>query len=221
VSTLQRYVKTDGGRAALKERAPDLPRVARTLLLIIDGSKSGDDWLSLVAGSSPETLQHLIERGYVETAAPPPAPKPPVVVEPPAPVPAPVAPVAPVAQVAPAALDAVDMRDFSAPRPAPSPAPPPVPSIEALTVVSSTGASFDALLEATTYRDLYDEMTAKARPLLGLMSGYRFVLDIEKCNGIDELRVLARRFVEQVRKEKGLVAADAFCRGLAARRTAA
>ncbi|WP_284618173.1 hypothetical protein [Aquabacterium humicola] len=206
-----RYVKTDGGRAALKERAPDLPRVARTLLLIIDGSKSGDDWLGLVAGSSADTLQHLVDRGYIEPVVPPPPKAPPVVAAAPAPAVAPVS--------VPAAAEPVDMRDLSAPPP--PPAPPPLPAIEALTVVSSTGASFDALLEASTYRDLYDEMTGKARPLLGLMSGYRFVLDIEKCNGVEELRTLARRFVEIVRKEKGLVAADAFCRGLAARRAGA
>lgn len=205
----QRYVKTDGGRAALKERAPDLPRLARTLLLIIDGSKSGDDWLGLVAGSSADTLQHLVERGYIEPVVPPP----PVVAAVPAPAVAPVS--------VPAVAEPVDMRDLSAPPPPPPQMPAPLPAIEALTVVSSTGASFDALLEASTYRDLYDEMTGKARPLLGLMSGYRFVLDIEKCNGVEELRTLARRFVEMVRKEKGLVAADAFCRGLAARRAGA
>ncbi|NRF66336.1 hypothetical protein HLB44_05000 [Aquincola sp. S2] len=173
-----RYLKTDVGRAALRERTPDLPRVARTLLLIIDGSRSGVEWLGLVAGSTAETLQLLVERGLIAAGA------------------------------APAAPSAAAARAASAV---------PAPPADAL----SSGPALAELLATMNYRDLYDEMTSQARPLLGLVAGYRVVLDIEKCNGTDELRVLANRFIEMVRKEKGAEAAEAFCRGLVVHHRAA
>ena len=62
-------------------------------------------------------------------------------------------------------------------------------------------------LQAVGYRHLYDTMTSRARPLLGLIKGYRMVLDVEKCNGPDEIRRLALRFINEVRGAQGVGAA--------------
>jgi hypothetical protein len=51
---------------------------------------------------------------------------------------------------------------------------------------------------------------------LGLVKGYRMVLEIEKCSGVEALRVLALRFVDEVRMVQGDAAARAFCRELGA-----
>ena len=38
------------------------------------------------------------------------------------------------------------------------------------------------------------------------MRGYRFVLEVEKCTGPDELRAFALKFAEQLRTEHGMAA---------------
>ena len=66
-----------------------------------------------------------------------------------------------------------------------------------------------------SYRLLYDRLTAEARQQLGLIKGYKLILDIEKCVGAPELRALALRFVEQVRQAKGDAEARALVQRLA------
>ena len=64
----------------------------------------------------------------------------------------------------------------------------------------------DPLLEAVnalTYGELYTLLTDQARARLGLIKGYRVVLDVEKCSGLPELQELAKRFLAQVREETG------------------
>lgn len=68
-------------------------------------------------------------------------------------------------------------------------------------------------LQTLGYQVLYDRLTAAARQQLGLIKGYKLILDIEKCAGPPELRSLALQFVEQVRAAKG----DAEARALAQR----
>jgi hypothetical protein len=58
-------------------------------------------------------------------------------------------------------------------------------------------------LEAAGFRALYDYLTSQARPRLGLVKGYRAVLDIERCSGVEELRRYALNFVELVREADG------------------
>ena len=72
----------------------------------------------------------------------------------------------------------------------------------------------DALL-AQSYRLLYDRLTAEARPQLGLIRGYKLILNIEKCAGPVEIRALALQFVEQVRGVKGDAEANALAQRLA------
>jgi hypothetical protein len=66
-------------------------------------------------------------------------------------------------------------------------------------------------LETKSYRTLYDRITAEARPRLGLIKGYKLILDVERCAGPPEIRLVALRFVEQVRVLQG----DAAALGLA------
>lgn len=62
------YQKTDAGRAEIKARALPLSRSARNLLLVIDASKSGRQWLGLVQGVAEADLAYLLEQGLVAPA---------------------------------------------------------------------------------------------------------------------------------------------------------
>ena len=64
------------------------------------------------------------------------------------------------------------------------------------------------------YNELYDSLNALSKEQLGLFKGYRFTLEIERANGIDELREVARHFVLEVRKAKGESAAQMVRRAL-------
>lgn len=72
-------------------------------------------------------------------------------------------------------------------------------------------------LETKSYRTLYDRITAEARPRLGLIKGYKLILDVERCAGPPEIRQLALRFVEQVRMTQGDAAALGLAQTLIAR----
>lgn len=165
-----RYVKTDAGREAIRTRDAALSRPARNLLLIIDDSRSGDEWLGLVGNVTAADLAQLVQAGFV--------------------VPAPLAARPAAAAAAPATAAARD------------------PGTRAAVVAVA--------LEALSYRELYDRLTSEARARLGLIKGYRTVLEIEKCAGADEIRQLALRFVEDVRAAQGDDAARDFCRSLGA-----
>ena len=104
---------------------------------------------------------------------------------------------------------------------APLPAPPPVPVAEAPAApavgipVATARMSLGDALQAQSYKLLYDRMTAEARPQLGLIKGYKMILDIERCSGPDEIRLLAIQFVERVRTVHGDVKARALAQRLA------
>ena len=63
-----RYVRTEAGRAEIRRRALPLSRPARNLLLIVDASRSGQDWLALVQGCVPDELQALLDAGLLAPA---------------------------------------------------------------------------------------------------------------------------------------------------------
>jgi len=71
-------------------------------------------------------------------------------------------------------------------------------------------------LETKGYKVLYDRITAEARPRLGLIKGYKLILDVERSGGPVEIRQLALRFVEQVRTTQGDAAAMALAQALLA-----
>ena len=60
-----------------------------------------------------------------------------------------------------------------------------------------------ASLQATDFRHLYDNLTAQARPRLGLINGYLTILAVERAADLDALREVARQFVDQIRKLRG------------------
>lgn len=154
-----RYQKTDAGRTEIRARTVELPRPARNLLLIIDGTRSGDEWLAMVAGATAQDLQSLLARGLVSALSQ-----------------ASIAPSVPVEQ------------------------------------------PLEEALQAAGFRALYDYLTSSARPRLGLMKGYRAVLDIERCTDVAALRRYAVQFVELVREAGGDEAARVVRRELSALR---
>ena len=71
-------------------------------------------------------------------------------------------------------------------------------------------------LEGKSYQVLYNRITAEARPRLGLIKSYKLILELERCNGPAEIRVLAQRFVERVRDADGDAAGLALALALIA-----
>ena len=100
----------------------------------------------------------------------------------------------------------------AAPAAAPADLPPaPAPGLQVATARMSLGEA----LQGQGYKVLYDRLTAEARAQLGLIKGYKLILDIERCSGPDEIRLLAERFVEQVRALHGDTKARALAQRLA------
>jgi len=56
----EHYVRTDAGKAEIRTQTIKMSRPARNLLMVIDGSCSGDAWLGKVHGSTPADLEVLI-----------------------------------------------------------------------------------------------------------------------------------------------------------------
>ena len=59
------------------------------------------------------------------------------------------------------------------------------------------------------YDELYAYLTGNARRHLGLIKGYRLVLDVERCGDLAELQELALKMIAQVDQSSGEAAADA------------
>ena len=54
------YARTEAGKAEFRSHSIKLSRPARNLLMVIDGSCSGDAWIAKVTGSTPADLDALI-----------------------------------------------------------------------------------------------------------------------------------------------------------------
>ena len=54
------YVRTEAGKAEFRANSIKLSRPARNLLMVIDGSCSGDAWLAKVTGTTPGDLETLL-----------------------------------------------------------------------------------------------------------------------------------------------------------------
>jgi len=61
---------------------------------------------------------------------------------------------------------------------------------------------------------LYTFLTSAARQRLGLIKGYRWVLDVERCGDLAAMQQLALRFVDEVRQAQGDSAAAEVRRDL-------
>ena len=58
-------------------------------------------------------------------------------------------------------------------------------------------------MNALNYDALYDVLTHQAKERLGLIAGYRFVLDVEKCADLAEMQAAGRRFIQLLHAEHG------------------
>lgn len=182
-----RYVRTPAGQAEIQGRTHQLSRAVRNLLLVINDSRTIEDWLSHLHGVTADDVTMLISAGLIaQTGA--------------------AAPEKAVARPA-------DLR-AGVPKPTASPA-------TAAAVAPATGgvavAGADAaensdwvrtqqVIRNAPYNALYDALNSIGKAKLGLVRGYRFALEVEKCNGVDEIRVLAMKFAEQLRSEHGMAA---------------
>jgi hypothetical protein len=66
-----------------------------------------------------------------------------------------------------------------------------------------THESLTAAINALGYDQLYTLLTSQAKERLGLIKGYRFVLDVERCTNLTELQAVAQRFIETLTQEHG------------------
>ncbi len=145
--------KTDAGRAEIKSRALPLSRSVRNLLLMLDGTRTAREWLSMVQGATEADADYLLAHGLIDVTR-----------------------VAAVAE-------------------------PSAPSLSPL-----------------SYAELYSYLTRHAKQYLGLMKGYRVVLEVERCTDHEALRELASRFVMDVETAQGEAVADQVRRALEIKR---
>jgi hypothetical protein len=64
----QRFSKTESGRAEISNRGGKLPRTARNLLLIIDGTRVASNWVELIHGATQADVELLLAGGLIESA---------------------------------------------------------------------------------------------------------------------------------------------------------
>jgi hypothetical protein len=166
-----RYVRTAAGQAEIHARAHPLSRPVRNLLLVINDSRTIDDWLAQVHGVTPDDVAMLRDHGLIAEVSP--------------------------AGPAPAAGRPAKPADL---RQAPAQAA--APAADA----SADWRRTQEVIANAPYRALYDALNAVAKAKLGLVRGYRFALEVEKCSGPDELRRLALKFATQLRDEHGMAA---------------
>ncbi len=147
-----RYRRTKVGKAEFRKHTTPLSRSARNLLLMIDESHTGAQWVQLVQGSGEVDLALLISMGFIavsgsETAAEP-----------------------------------------------------------------SKPVTLDEALQRWSYDELSKFLTAQTRERFGLLRGYHLILQIEGCSNVDEMRAVALKFVDSVRRSHGREPAVRLCR---------
>jgi hypothetical protein len=59
------YVRTEAGKTEIRAHSLQLSRSARNLLMVIDASCSGNDWVARVLGSSRDDLRQLVSARLV------------------------------------------------------------------------------------------------------------------------------------------------------------
>jgi hypothetical protein len=70
------YRKTDKGHAEIETRAHRLPPRVRQALIVVDGRRSDDDLRKLIMQQPDETLQSLLDGGFIEASGSISAPRP-------------------------------------------------------------------------------------------------------------------------------------------------
>lgn len=173
------YAKTELGQNEIRERAHALQRHSRTLLVLVDGTRTGEQLLAMVQGATAADLTVLVEAGLIAETGASRGPR------------------AAAASAAPTAAAPVAQGAAAAPSP----------------------AADDALPDGSLgYRELYDSLNALSKEQLGLFKGYKFALEIEKADGVEGLREVALRLVDEVQKVKGDSAAQMVRRALGIKR---
>ena len=89
---------------------------------------------------------------------------------------------------------------------------------QGLIAVYSAAALAPPALSPLADADLYNYLTRHARQYLGLIKGYRMVLEVERCADRLALQQLAQRFVAEVSQAHGEAVADQVRRALAIER---
>jgi hypothetical protein len=153
-------IKTEAGQRELRERAVDLPRSARTLLVLVDGVRSTDDLLEMVKGATSQDVEILLQAGLIATSG-----------------------------------------TASSSKSVAGKAATPVP----------TEAAPAVKLE---FKELYDCLTELIREQLGVLKAFKYTLEVEKASTVDDLMPVAKRFIEDVQKQKGDSAANMVRRAL-------
>lgn len=161
----ERYEKTEAGRAEIKTRALVQARVARNLLLVIDGSRTGGEWLGLVQGATPADLELLLQQGLIGGAVGS-------------------------AAVASRSTHGPSTSAFAGPSTL-------APGSRAM-LTRPPGAPTSTL----GYAELYAALSAFAKQQ-GLLKGYKLQLEVEQCQDLAQLQVLALDVVDRLRASKG------------------
>lgn len=60
-----------------------------------------------------------------------------------------------------------------------------------------------AAMNALSYDQLYTLLTSQAKERFGLIKGYRFILEVEKCANLQEMQSVAQRFLSELKQEHG------------------
>jgi hypothetical protein len=63
------FVRTEAGKAEIRNRSLQLSRPARNLLMVIDASCTGEAWIAKVLGSTRADLEQLLAAGLIAVAA--------------------------------------------------------------------------------------------------------------------------------------------------------
>jgi len=150
MNSSERYARTEAGRAEITAPSVKLPRPARNLLLVMDASRTAEDWVGKVLGSTMADIAVLLDAKLI----------------------------------APAAVSAAGQR--------------------------SPRIAVEVAVRGLAYDTLYKLLTQEAKERFGLIKGYRLILKIEGCSGLEELQAVALDFVEQIRKAHGEESAARF-----------
>jgi hypothetical protein len=64
-----KFLKTEAGQREIRERAHALPRGARTLLVLVDGTKDREQLLAMVQGATADDFASLLQLGLIAEAS--------------------------------------------------------------------------------------------------------------------------------------------------------
>ena len=165
-----RYVRTPAGQAEIQGRTRQLSRPVRNLLLVINDSRTIEEWIVGVHGVTSADVAMLRAEGLIAEVGSASAPAP-----------APAKPAKP-----------ADLREAAKAAP--------------VAPTDADWARTQQVIRHAGYSALYDALNSVGKAKLGLVRGYRFALEVEKCSGVEEIRTLALKFCEQLRAEHGMAA---------------